>query len=68
MYDMVLGVDTFPLYKSARIPIGDDLWICGSVDLWIYGSADEQEIMENMFPLKCPICLSLSAAPIFCDI
>ena len=28
MYGMVLGVDTFPLYKSARIPIGDDLWIC----------------------------------------
>ena len=52
-------------FHSIRVPVFLLVMICGSVDLW---SADEQEILENMFPLKCPICLSLSAAPIFCDI
>ena len=61
MYGMVLGVDTFPLYKSARIPIGDDLWICGSVICrW---ARNNGEHVSSKMP-----DLSLSAAPIFCDI
>ena len=57
------GLTRFHSIKSARIPIGDDLWICGSVICW-WARNNGEHVSSKMPDLS----LSLSAAPIFCDI